>query len=193
VGSVEEASNRYENQMTPGRKMYWKNAAVAGSFLIPAALLVKVTNVSDTILAFVIGLVWALFFEYSYHRWFQHDPGTTLAKKHAVHHATYQKPDEEEHVNFGDNSMLVALLFIINGLPVLALDFFFLHSWYPGAMLAFVLYFVTMEEVHYRIHMNKWLPFDIGRAHHHRHHRMPPRNFNVFIPLFDYLLGTKEE
>lgn len=179
--------------MTPGRKMYWKNAAIATSFLIPAGILLPLSTKTDFIFSFVLGLLWTLFFEYVYHRWFQHDPGTPLAIKHGVHHSTYQKPDEEEHLNFGDNVELVALLFIGNGLPILALDLFFMHCWYPGAMLAFVLYFITMEEVHYRVHMNKWLPFNIGRAHHHRHHRNPPRNFNVFIPLFDYIFGTKAE
>jgi sterol desaturase/sphingolipid hydroxylase (fatty acid hydroxylase superfamily) len=84
------------------------------------------------------------------------------------------------------------LLFIVNGAPLVAVDLIFHTRWFPPAMLIFVGYVIVMEDIHYRIHTDLWVPFNLGVKHHHGHHTMPPKNFNVFIPLFDYLLGTKE-
>jgi len=48
------------------------------------------------------------------------------------------------------------------------------------------------EELHWRIHMKGWLPWGLGfaRAYHMSHHDTPNTHYNVFLPLFDFLLGN---
>jgi sterol desaturase/sphingolipid hydroxylase (fatty acid hydroxylase superfamily) len=45
-------------------------------------------------------------------------------------------------------------------------------------------------EVHLRIHDGRWVP-DAWKAHHLSHHVRPQKNFNIFLPIFDWLLGSK--
>ena len=49
--------------------------------------------------------------------------------------------------------------------------------------------------VHWRIHMGGWLPswLRFGREHHLIHHDRPAGRYNVFLPLFDWLLGTAKD
>ncbi len=108
-----------------------------------------------------LAFVWCLFFEYLYHRWFQHRPGTIFADKHHLHHATYRRENEEEHLNFGGHPIYVALLFIVNGAPLVAVDLIFHTRWFPPAMLIFVGYVIVMEDIHYRIHTDLWVPFNL--------------------------------
>ncbi len=57
-------------------------------------------------------------------------------------------------------------------------------------------YYGTYEYLHYCMHLPKkrrlelWWPFKYIDGHHILHHRYPSKNFNVVLPLFDYLLGT---
>jgi len=62
----------------------------------------------------------------------------------------------------------------------------------PGVFLAFAIYFITVEEVHWRIHLGEWLPPVLGasRAYHLAHHARPDARFNIFLPLWDTLLGS---
>src|SRR5205814_587800 len=61
-----------------------------------------------------------------------------------------------------------------------------------GIILAFALYYVAFEEIHWRMHLGEWLPhfLEPARAFHLSHHDRPDGRFNVFLPLFDWLLGT---
>src|SRR6266550_4178911 len=77
---------------------------------------------------------------------------TIFADKHHLHHATYRRENEEEHLNFGGHPIYVALLFIVNGAPLVAVDLIFHTRWFPPAMLIFVGYVIVMEDIHYRIH-----------------------------------------
>jgi len=67
---------------------------------------------------FVIGLLWANWFEYAYHRFLLHLHGTFFARRHLGHHATVGMPTEAEHVNLGSSPAWVVALFAIDGLPV---------------------------------------------------------------------------
>ena len=86
-----------------------------------------------------------------------------------------RRENEEEHLNFGGHPIYVALLFIVNGAPLVAVDLIFHTRWFPLAMLIFVGYVIVMEDIHYRIHTGLWVPFNLGVKHHHGHHTMPPR------------------
>jgi hypothetical protein len=173
-----------------GRQILMRNTLVALCFAVPAVFLLP-TN--GNIPAVIFAIVWALFFEYGYHRWLQHRPGTVFADKHRQHHGTYRQWNEENHLNFGGHPIFIITLFGLNGVFLAVLDFVFRINWLPAAMLTFVAYFITMEIAHRRIHLNLWMPFGLGVRHHHGHHMYPPRNFSVFIPLMDCIFGTRRE
>ncbi len=61
-----------------------------------------------------------------------------------------------------------------------------------GMLAAFAVYFVVLEELHWRIHLGEWLPgfLSPARVYHLAHHDRPDGRYNVFFPLFDWLLGT---
>jgi sterol desaturase/sphingolipid hydroxylase (fatty acid hydroxylase superfamily) len=59
-----------------------------------------------------------------------------------------------------------------------------------GVAAAFLTYIVVGIEVHLRIHVGRWVP-DAWKAHHLSHHVRPQKNFNIFLPIFDWLLGSK--
>ncbi len=140
---------------------------------------------------FGLGLVWANLFEYAYHRFLLHLPGTFFARRHLGHHASVGTPTEAEHVNLGSSPIWVIALFAINGIPVVLADLLLGMRAAPGLFLAFAAYFVTVEEVHWRIHLGEWLPSMLGttRAYHLAHHARPDSRFNIFLPLWDALLG----
>jgi len=100
-------------------------------------------------------------------------------------------PTEAEHVNLGSSPIWVVALFTINGVPVVIADLLFGLGMAPGIFLAFAFYFITVEEVHWRIHLGEWLPPGLGasRPYHLAHHARPDARFNIFLPLWDMLLG----
>jgi Fatty acid hydroxylase superfamily len=140
---------------------------------------------------FVVGFLWASLFEYAYHRFLLHLPGTFFARRHLEHHASVGTPTEAEHVNFGSSPIWIVALFVINGIPVVAAELLFGLRIAPGMLLAFTIYFITTEEFHWRIHLGEWLPpgFHAARAYHLAHHARPDARFNIFLPLWDVLLG----
>jgi hypothetical protein len=58
--------------------------------------------------------------------------------------------------------------------------------------MGWAVYLIAAEEVHWRIHMNGWLPpgLRFARAYHMSHHDIPNSRYNVFLPLFDWLFGS---
>jgi len=46
------------------------------------------TGIGKWIAGFVVGLLWASLFEYAYHRFLLHLPGTFFARRHLEHHAS---------------------------------------------------------------------------------------------------------
>ncbi len=62
----------------------------------------------------------------------------------------------------------------------------------PGLFLGVIAYFILGEEIHWRIHLGGWLPPGLrwSRKYHLTHHRRPQTRFNIFLPPFDWLLGT---
>ena len=95
-------------------------------------------------------------------------------------------------MNLGSSPIWVVALFAINGLPVVIADFLFRFGIAPGMLVAFAVYFITVEEIHWRIHLGERLPPVLGasRAHHLAHHARPDARFNIFLPLWDTLLGS---
>jgi len=107
------------------------------------------------------------------------------------HHASVGTLTEAEHVNLGSSPIWVVALFAINGFPVVIADFLFRFGIAPGIFVGFSVYFITVEEIHWRIHLGERLPPVLGasRAYHLAHHARPDARFNIFLPLWDTLLG----
>ena len=139
----------------------------------------------------VAGLLWANWFEYAYHRFLLHLPGTFFGRRHLEHHASVGTPKEGEHVNFGSSPVWVVALFAINGLPIMAANFLLGLRIAPGMLVAYAVYYIVVEEIHWRIHLCEWLPpgLNAARAHHLAHHTHPKARFNIFLPVWDTLLG----
>jgi hypothetical protein len=144
------------------------------------------------LLGLIIGLVWANGFEYAYHRWLLHRPRSSLGKGHLQHHAHVGTPDEAEHVSLGKSPAHIAILFASNGSVVLLADLLLGLKIAPGIFIGWAVYLITAEEIHWRIHMDGWLPpgLRFTRAYHMAHHDIPNTRYNVFLPLFDLLLGN---
>src|ERR1051325_9853813 len=178
-----------------GRTLKTANALTAIlSGCLPAIVLCLVFRPTwkQWIIGVILGFLWATWFEYAYHRFLLHLPGTFFAKEHLRHHMSVDTPEEAEHLNLGGHPVYVVVLFLVNGLPIVTADLLFKLGLAPGILVAFSLYFVTTEEFHWRIHLGEWLPtgFRGARAYHFSHHDRPDRRFNIFLPLWDVLLGS---
>ncbi len=152
------------------------------------------TTLGGNVAGFLAGLVWANGFEYIYHRFILHLPGGFLARRHLEHHRATGTPEEADHLTFGESPSWIVLLFIVNALPALGLDRLLHLGIAPGMFLAFSTYFVAVEEIHWRIHLRERLPrwLEPARTFHLAHHDTPVGRYNVFFPLFDWLLGTSQ-
>lgn len=144
------------------------------------------------LLGLIIGLVWANAFEYAYHRWLLHRPRSSLGRGHLEHHANVGTAEEAEHVSLGKSPPHIAILFASNGIIVTLIDFLLGLGITPGIFIGWTGYLIAAEEIHWRIHMQGWLPpgLRFARAYHMGHHNIPNARYNVFLPLFDFLFGN---
>src|SRR5437868_5723881 len=97
------------------------------------------TSLGKWLVGLVIGLLWASWFEYAYHRFLLHLPGTFFAKEHLRHHMSVDRPEEAEHLNLGRSPLWVFMLFLINGVPVLVADILLGFRIAPGIFAAFAI------------------------------------------------------
>ena len=178
-----------------GRSKKRNNAIVALlSGALPGVILAFYfpSNWKRWLLGMIIGLIWGNAFEYSYHRWLLHRPRGSFAKGHLEHHTQIGTPKEPEHVSLGKSPLHIALLFASNGIVVVLIDFLLSLGISSGVFVGWTVYLISAEEIHWRIHMNGWLPpgLRFARAYHMSHHDIPNTRYNVFLPLFDFLLGN---
>jgi Fatty acid hydroxylase superfamily len=136
---------------------------------------------------FFVGLLWSNWIEYAFHRWAMHWPSLyqPAAIRHVLHHSA---PFDPRHITmtFKFWSVVLTLNVLLFALPDQLLHLHIL----TGVVAAFVTYIALGVEVHLRIHDGRWVP-DAWRAHHLLHHVRPQQNFNIFLPVFDWLLGSK--
>jgi hypothetical protein len=175
----------------------WNALTAAACGGLPAVLFFVLlpTTPLGWVLGFVFGLIWANWFEYAYHRYLLHWPGTLFAKEHLRHHMSVNTPSEAEHLNLGGSPLWVVLLFVINGSPLVLIDRLLHLGTASGLFAAFTVYFIVVEEVHWRLHLGEWLPpiCDPARAYHLAHHERPNSRYNIFLPLWDLLLGSTKD
>lgn len=190
-------------EMARGRAVKRRNAltaALVGSALIifaerffaPAALSWEITviRLGAGLLA---GLIYANAFEYALHRFLLHKGEGFLDRRHALHHDSAGAREEARYVNFARSPLVVALVFVLNAIPVVALEYFLRAGIAPGIFLGFTIYFIAYEEIHWRIHFGplpRWMKF--VRRHHMLHHGGFPGRYNVFLPVFDWIFERGE-
>ena len=149
-------------------------------------------GVARWVIGGIIGLLWGNAFEYAYHRWLLHRSRSSFGRGHLEHHMKVGTPEEPEHVSLGRSPFHIALLFVSNGIVVIAVDVLLRLRIAPGIFSGWTLYLITAEEIHWRIHMDGWLPpgLRFARAYHMSHHDLPNIRYNVFLPLFDLVFGN---
>ena len=112
---------------------------------------------------FIVGLIWGDAFEYVYHRWLLHRPRSPLGTGHHEHHAQIGTPEQAEHVALISSPVNILLLFVINGVPAfLVASPMGPRGILSGVFIGWTVYLIVTEEIHWRIHMNGWLPPDFG-------------------------------
>jgi len=141
---------------------------------------------------FVAGFFYANAFEYALHRFVLHSGSGIFFHQHMVHHTTLNAPEAARYVNFSSNPLGVVALFFANAAPFLILDSIFRTGWSAGMFVAFTLYYIAFEEIHWRTHMAGGLPKRLRFAarHHLLHHAHETGEYNVFLPLCDWLVGS---
>ena len=146
-----------------------------------------------TLYGVAVGLLYANLFEYVLHRYVLHWRSGFLAGQHALHHNSAGTPDEPRYVNFASSPLVVVLLFVANALPVFALEHFLQLGLGPGMLIAFTVYYIEYEEIHWRMHLGGWLPgwLHVARQHHMLHHGDFEGRYNVFLPLCDWVFQKR--
>jgi drug/metabolite transporter (DMT)-like permease len=151
-------------------------------------------SMTGILLGILAGFVYANGFEYCLHRFLLHSGRGIFAQQHMVHHTTLSSPEAARYVNFSSNPLGVVALFFVNAIPFLAFQWALRNEWPggwgAGVFASFAMYYVAFEEIHWRTHMDGWLPKWLKPAarHHLLHHAHDAGRFNVFFPLFDRLM-----
>jgi hypothetical protein len=166
---------------------------------VPALLLSRHSGPATSwelwLLGLVVGLIWGDAFEYIYHRWLLHRPRSPLGNGHHEHHVQIGTADEAEHVALISSPLNIVLLYVINGVPAFLLaSRLGLLEVLSGVFIGWTVYLIATEEIHWRIHLNGWLPpgLRFARAYHMSHHDIPNSRYNIFLPIFDLLFGSTE-
>jgi fatty acid hydroxylase family protein len=166
-------------------------AVLSGAVLVWFSLRFFPHSNTGIVGGFVLGFFYANGFEYCLHRFVLHSGRGIFGQQHMVHHTTLNSPEAARYVNFSSNPWGVVALFAGNAAPFLLLQWVFHAGWVAGVFPSFALYYMAFEEIHWRTHMGGWLPFWVRPAarHHLLHHAHDDTRFNVFLPLFDWLLA----
>jgi Fatty acid hydroxylase superfamily len=169
-------------------------ALLAGIGLALAALWVGRGAWKLAAVGALAGVVYANAFEYVLHRFVLHWGKGFLDRQHALHHDSAGAPNEARYVNFSTAPGVVILVFLLNAPPAFALERFLGHGIGTGMFLGFTIYYILYEEIHWRFHLGGWLPgwMRFARRHHLLHHGGFQGRYNVFLPLFDWILQRHE-
>jgi hypothetical protein len=146
------------------------------------------------LLGLLCGVLYANAYEYVLHRFVLHHGEGYLVQGHAMHHDTTGAANEARYVNFATSPWVVVLVFLLNAPAAVAVESLFHAGLAPGMLAGFTLYYVLYEEIHWRIHFGGWLPpwMRFSRRHHMLHHGGFEGRYNVFLPIFDWLLERRE-
>ena len=167
-------------------------AFFSGAFLVWISLHFFPQSGAGLAGGFILGFLYANAFEYCLHRFLLHSGRGIFFLQHMVHHTTLGAPDAARYVNFSSNPLGVVALFFANAAPFLLLESLFKTGWTPGIFAAFTLYYIAFEEIHWRTHIGGRLPKRLRFAarHHLLHHAHETGEYNVFLPICDWLVGS---
>ena len=173
-------------------------ALLAGSILATLVLQLghfssREVDLLQLLVGFLAGVLYANAFEYVLHRFFLHEGQGFLVQRHGLHHNTAGAAEEPRYVNFARSPWVVLLVFVLNALPVLALEYFLRVGLAVGIFAGFTLYFIAYEEIHWRFHLGGWLPgwLRAARNHHMLHHGGFEGRYNVFLPICDWIFQRR--
>jgi len=156
---------------------------------------------------FLVGIVFASFFEWTLHRHLMHRPvaGFNYAfNAHAVvHHQTF-RADHTYHLIREDDKQLIPMAWwhgpVLIGICQIpfAIAAGLIGNWAVllGSLLASCSYFFAYEYLHWCMHLPRRRNIERSgiffrlNGHHLLHHRYMHKNFNVVFPLADLCLGT---
>lgn len=169
-------------------------ALLAGLALALAAFKVGRGSLNLLAVGALAGVAYANAFEYVLHRFFLHWGKGFLDRQHALHHDSVGAPNEARYVNFSTSPVVVILVFLLNAPAPIAIERFLGHGTGTGMFLGFTTYYILYEEIHWRMHLGGWLPgwMRFARRHHMLHHGEFQGRYNVFLPLFDWVLHRRE-
>lgn len=170
-------------------------ALLCGS--LPAGLLGFYSSVTweRFLIGVLLGVIWGNAFEYAYHRWLLHHPRNPLGTGHREHHAQIGTPEAAEHIALASSPQNVFLLFAVNSVPAVLICLLTgLWGILSGVFIGWMVYLISTEEIHWRIHLNGRLPscLQFAREYHMTHHDIPNARYNVFLPLCDFVMGSTE-
>lgn len=136
----------------------------------------------------ILNLLLLNFLEYTLHRWPMHRPGTLLYEHVTIHHKAVHA--RWNHIE--DRNVILPPYVMATVAGIIGTVSGLLWLWSPRAALLFAVcgtfYYLIYELLHYAFHRGSLLLL----AHHHLiHHRHSVRNFNIFLPIFDTIFGTR--
>lgn len=157
----------------------------------------------------VVGTIWASFCEWTLHKRVMHKRINFFSypfEKHAMVHHQIFKADETYHLIDEKDKMTIPMawwngtvLALIGSIPFWI---FSLSTWYHPFLIpwdAFCVifgYYCTYEYLHWCMHLPRWRRLEFTwvfqrlNGHHLLHHRYMGKNFNVVLPLFDFIFRT---
>jgi hypothetical protein len=177
------------------------------TIILSSLMLVQLSTFD--ILSFPIFFIFLLFFEYMFHKNILHKNvfPKFLFKKHELEHHVIYKADSMEISSYKELYYVLipyyaGLMIVLLNAPLLLLNLFFnsnlIYIWLICSMSFFMLY----EFLHMVYHLPESSKFKklkivqmISRSHtkHHNHKFMKTHNFNVTIPLFDYIFKSYKD
>jgi len=161
----------------------------------------------EFLICFAVSATLMSFVEHQVHRRLMHRKGLLcrfsvfrkIFEHHAIlHHGHYHQVFSDEPVAPGqDRGVRLSIREgFFEALPVAAL--IALVSWQCAITLVIVvcLHHFLWNKIHLEMHkpeqrfFSDWPIYQFLARHHYLHHRHPDKNFNVVLPLADYVLGT---
>ena len=149
----------------------------------------------------VVGIIALSFIEWGVHKYLMHRPSITLFRSHFLehaiaHHGRYYKVFNRESGAGKYLNLSLSVAGTVTGILLVSpLAMFSLTGFIVFAILG-VLHAIIWSAIHSEMHLNRGTWFASTRAyqalmwHHFLHHQHPRRNFNVVIPLADFVFNT---
>jgi hypothetical protein len=160
------------------------------------------------LLFFTVGIAYASLFEWILHRFVMHRPVGRFRYAYEAHAQTHHnrfRADGSYHLGDHPHDLATIPMAWWNGPVLIAVSSapFWAAGWLLGlwslpasVTAAIACYYVTYEYIHWCMHKpaGRWFErtrlFQFLNGHHLLHHAWQGKNYNVVLPLWDWILGT---